>query len=244
MARTRLVAVDQSERTPARTALAEAIANKDAIASALNKARNAVSRAEQMVINANAEVVQAEEDVKSAKERYSAAVRQSAEMNTAGSPDSASLREARIAEADAYDRLGAAKSALTELQAEIAPREYNLERANTRVAQAAKAVIADEVTQWREQLRQLHDHYVAQLSALYWLIKEEIIQDDDPSQYGERGRPNDPMLRITSPSVSLLTEVLVKGLRGAVQSDRNPSRIRWQTALAALQADPDAELPS
>ena len=95
----------------------------------------------------------------------------------------------------------------------------------------AKVVMADEIGEWPQQFLQLHRHYVAQLAALDWLVKQDIVP-----QQGDGGPT--PAGTVVF-NVQYAPQVLMR----EVQSDSHPSRIKWQQAFTALCLDADSELP-
>jgi hypothetical protein len=188
-----------------------------ATASARHCSRPKDENARQFVWEADAELEQATAQVQAARDHHQQLVRKAA-ISGSRIPSDQGLRDARIAEADAADRLQAAKDALASLQ-NLGPLKGALELAEMSVEKAAKDVVKDEVQHWQQQMHELHQHYLSRMSAYSWLTNSGMVDDTLPKHVGTQ---------------TMLYEV---------ESDRNPSRIAWQHAFKALCLDADAELP-
>jgi hypothetical protein len=75
-----------------------------------------------------------------------------------------------------------ARDALASLQ-NVQPLKEALERAELKVADAAKDVIRDETQHWHDQIHQLHQHYIASMAAYNWLCGS-VIEDLLPKIVG------------------------------------------------------------
>jgi hypothetical protein len=231
MGKPRLVPNDShTKRCVARQALADAISRRDRRRLTLEQARTGIENAERYVSEAHRQQEQAIAAVEAARKQQRASIQEAAIEGRRSGPDQR-LRQARMAETEAADNLEATKEALANLRAKIDPLESELQLANADVSKAAKVVMADEIGEWPQQFLQLHRHYVAQLAALDWLVKQDIVP-----QQGDGGPT--PAGTVVF-NVQYAPQVLMR----EVQSDSHPSRIKWQQAFTALCLDADSELP-
>jgi hypothetical protein len=138
------------ERTAARKALAKVIADRDHKRRALQQAETCIENARQFVWDAEAQQEQAATAVKAARDHHRQLVTKAA-ISGSRIPSDQTVRDARIAEIDAADRLQVAKDALATLQ-NLGPLKDALEFTEVSVENAAMAVIKDEVQHWQQQM--------------------------------------------------------------------------------------------
>jgi hypothetical protein len=128
---------------PARAALAGHIADRDAKADAVVRAKASAARANEMVAEAERHAETVKAVLASVRTGHEARLRQAAEGGgVAGA--AISSREARFAEIDATDELEAARKVLLDCMSALAEAEEDARRARARVEAAAGAVLAGE----------------------------------------------------------------------------------------------------
>jgi hypothetical protein len=222
--------------------LAEAIRERDQLASAASAAQEAASRARQVVSDAEARLAKAERAIEVARERHAdkvtQAVAQGAKLPAPG------IRQARIEEAEARDALEASRDAQARLQQAQAAAEQELRSANSKCLEVAKGVVASEVTAWPTEMKALIEMFQGKVAAFSWMVRSGVIQDYDPAL--NQLLHHDPMMRHGSLAVELLRSLGVNGWAPTWTNDldRLPSVQEWRAVLDRLQVDAGTPIPT
>jgi hypothetical protein len=163
------------DRSPPRTALAEAIAERDAAAKALAIAHDALDRARRGVWAAQDKLDVAAEELQEARAGENI-VHALLVGNPAG-PDE-TLPAARTKHAEAEDDLSAARSAVSGLEATVLDRERALERAKKRIVAAACEVLKVEAPDVSAELKTAEQRFVELRASMTWLLRHGVIAND------------------------------------------------------------------
>jgi hypothetical protein len=236
-----------TKRSPQREALAQCIEQRDQAAKTTEDTRAALARAKQLHQEVDDQAYDLKRKMTSIRDADAAALEAAVRQN-APLPVS-SLHQAKLQLAEAEDRLVAAKSAVTNLEASLKSYQLSLDQQNSKVSAAAKAVLASELpSDLVDGVRRLRDEFEAKVAALGWLVRFHVLQDYDP----EANKPflhHDAMQRQASPAVHLLREIGYNAiqtdwLKNLDVMDRSTSVQVWRSCLERLQKDPDATLPT
>jgi hypothetical protein len=167
--------VHAGDRSPPRTALADAIVERGAAAKAFSTAHDALDRARRGVWAAQDKLDVAAEELKEAR-----AGENVVQALLAGNPSGGdqSVRAARTKHAEAEDDLSAARSAVSRLEATVLDRERELERAKERIVAAACEVLKAEAPDVSAELKTAEQTFVELRASMTWLLKHGVIAND------------------------------------------------------------------
>jgi hypothetical protein len=229
-------------RSPERDRLSLAILERNRHAQSAAKAREAVTRARTLVDDAEIEFEQARQTIDAVREADALELAEA--VRGGGALPASGLARARAEHAASGDKLEAVRTALSHVQDALEASEDALRKAQAAVRRAACAVMSAETTGYLSEVQRLRDELVAKASSLAWLIRIGAI-DDSPIEPG-KPRHADPFMRHSSPSVNTLRGMGWAGwapdwLHG---SEENAAAEAWRAALARLERDPDATLPT
>ncbi len=224
----RAAAVDPGAGNPERAVLRNAIEARNKAAADVVASSSAAERAREMVSESVHGFQTAKTNVESAKLEAASRLAQAAAGGMVTNA-AATMRAARQAETDAADQLDAARAALEVVEAALADAERELQRAEIKVTDAVKAVIASVVPALVVEAARVKAAWAATRAVL------KLVQDQIPE------RPIDPTDRSwrdvlaakPNPIRELLCEPVVD------EAALGP----WREWLQALRVDAAAPAP-
>ena len=221
--------------SPARAALAIAIAEKAAADEAHRKLVAAGESLQNAVFDADGAVQAARQAIEDAKEGTVRHLTAIATGEAGKAPKT--VKQARQELADAEEALELAKAARDGLAKRIEEAKVTASRMVGRVAEAAKAVLAEApaVTGLLAEVILLQRELVSKGRALTWLMSEKIL----PGNAGAPRQEGDPLRDAwrTKQFIDMLPMDYAAG------SEATCARA-WQAALTALMHDATAALPA
>jgi hypothetical protein len=222
--------------SPARAALAEAIARRDEVAAEIAALRNSVEATTEIVQRTRTARDEAEAALQRAKQ--DAADHIVAQARGDAGPAPVSVREARAAFEAAGDEVESAEAALAELKRQLDARQQFADLPERRVAEAAAAVLREspEVAQLLSEVEALQAKLAERGSALAWLAKQgalSLANVDMPGSVSVLSPANLALTRLDSPATTW------RGLPGIAEGP-----LPWQAAFAALSRDANAPIPN
>jgi hypothetical protein len=159
------VQLPKIERDPARAELARHIAERDAKADAVVRAKASAARVNEMVAEAERHAATVKAALASVRNGHEARLRQEVEGG-GGVGAALSSREARFAELDAADELEAARKVLTDCMSSLADAEEDARRARARVEAAVAPVLGGFLGQLLDDAEALQASLTAKVAAL------------------------------------------------------------------------------
>ena len=189
----------------------------------------ALGRAEQKVKETQTQLKEAQWNVALAKQAHATSAAQSA---TTGSPLVAdrSLKEARAREVEVQDTLDAASVAVVALQAVMVKAQQVAARADEKIADAARAVMAAEVPRLLAEAQASQAQTIARRIALKALVNDLKVS----------GPGTDGVFHFLKYNTDLPAGI---GGVNFQDWDAHPAGAPWKSALAALLNDADEALP-
>ena len=229
-----------AQRSPARQALAMALADKSKADARLEAQHGAVARAERLVADAESELAAAVEAIGRAREQQGLAV---AKAVAAGSrPPASALRAARAAELEATDACEAANNALAHIREQSEAMAEEAERAGKTVEISINAVLALEAREHVASVIRCREKLIELLSVSAFLQSRGRERQGQTSSFRIVPELSRPLAGI---EVELAT-----ALENGVPLSNNielalghPILERWRDVVAALRGDPDTPLP-
>ena len=227
-----ILASDEGQiRSPARQALADALAARDAESARRDEAALAVERMSTLVAEAEAKCMQASAVAKTQRDQYAERIAESAKSGLPLLAETAAVRKARESELIAQDELSAAQQAEGMAQAALGAVQKRLTEAVAAIEQAADDVIREvdvgamlaemEAVQLRlMSLRLMHRYF--RKHGLY--PSKEIEKRIEKLHHWELPPP--------------------AGAAEFQSFDRHPRYADWENSRLALQQNADALLPT
>jgi hypothetical protein len=237
-------------RSPQREALAEAIKQRDQVATSTEQTRQALQRARSLHEESADTVYDLRGSLKTARDKDARLLEQAVRAGTELPPSTFHQIQSQLAEAE--HKLAAATKAMANLEASVRSYQTSLDQQDLKVGAVAKRVMSSEMNPQHlvDEVRQLKDTFESKIAALGYLVRYKILEDYDPKAPG-----NDPFLhhdamrRQASPSAELLKQIgygewRTEWMKDTTLLDKLDSVQVWRKCLEALQKDADASLPT